>query len=50
MQLVKMCTLILNYLWIFKGAGLAFIGNKADKKSSEEGKIAEKLFVQFMKG
>ena len=33
-----------------QGAGVAFIGNKADKKMSESGQMALRLFRKFMDG
>lgn len=33
-----------------QGPGVAFIGNKKDKKSSQHGEMALKLFHKFMEG
>lgn len=33
-----------------QGPGVAFIGNKKDKKSSQHGEMALKLFCNFMEG
>ena len=33
-----------------QGPGVAFIGNKKDKKSSQHGEMALKLFCKFMEG
>ena len=33
-----------------EGPGVAFIGNKGDKNSSEAGQMALKLFRKFMEG